>query len=203
MEFVVPGDELGKNNDYKLGDGVYKQGEMIYAKYAGIKKIQNNMNEKPTIKVVKSSKIIPERSIPIVGAICVCSVVKISRNVCYVKLLSTNGYPLKQDFNGMIKKDSIWNNQIDTFTIQNAFQIGDIIIARIISIVESQRNDANYKNVIFLATNEKELGVIYALSKTNPKQSLIPFSWKEMANHSTGLKEKRKVAKIRFYSSQF
>ena len=70
--------------------------------------------------------------------------------------------------------------------MSKSFRCGDIIIARVISLGDS--------NSYLLSCAENELGVVIAYSEAGAR--LIPISWNEMQCPTTMLKEYRKVAKV-------
>jgi exosome complex component CSL4 len=73
-----------------------------------------------------------------------------------------------------------------SFTLEQAFQPGDLVVSRVISMGDSRR--------YFLSTAETELGVVRAKSRQSGVV-MIPVSWKEMECPETGARESRKVAK--------
>ena len=75
---------------------------------------------------------------------------------------------------------------VSSFSLEQAFQPGDLVVSRVISMGDSRR--------YFLSTAETELGVVRAKSHTTGAV-MIPISWKEMECPDTGQKEPRKVAK--------
>jgi exosome complex component CSL4 len=78
----------------------------------------------------------------------------------------------------------IRKHEIEKIVIEDCFQPGDIVQARVISLGDSKW--------FYLSTAEPELGVI--LSWTNGER-LFPHSWEDMINPRTEEKFKRKVAK--------
>jgi exosome complex component CSL4 len=73
-----------------------------------------------------------------------------------------------------------------SFSLEQAFQPGDLVVSRVISMGDSRR--------YFLSTAETELGVVRANARRSGAV-LIPVSWKEMECPETGAREPRKVAK--------
>ena len=98
-----------------------------------------------------------------------------------------NGVSLKGTFQGVIRKEDVRSTERDRVNIYEAFRPCDIVLARILSLGDSQS--------YFLTTAENELGVIYAMSESG--NLMVPVSWCQMQCSKTGVKEFRKVAKVK------
>lgn len=184
QEIKIPGERLGILSEYEPGYGTYERNGYIYSKLCGKKQVSTKTDaEKPTISVVRSGQnIVPE-----VNTVAMCKVINNNPRFCKVNILSIGGTPLKGSFKGIIRKEDVRATKKDLVKMYESFQPGDIVLARVLSLGDSQS--------YFLSTAENELGVIYACSESG--YSMLPISWCEMQCTHTGKKEHRKVAKVK------
>ncbi|KAF1745555.1 hypothetical protein MXB_2149 [Myxobolus squamalis] len=119
----------------------------------------------------------------------------ISGNNTHVDIICVRGKPLISPYKGVIQLEDIRLSYNKDFTkAYHSFQIGDIIVGRVIGVFD---NRSFRERIIFhISTSEKELGVILAKSRFDEKSFLIPVSWSEMICPVTHKKELRKVAKV-------
>ncbi|XP_066923491.1 exosome complex component CSL4-like [Clytia hemisphaerica] len=180
----IPGERLGSKSEFDAGEGTYIRNGFIYSKLCGKKEINTKAGaDKPTICVVRSGQnIVPE-----VNTVAMCKVINNNPRFSKVNILSVGGTSLKGTFKGIIRKEDVRATQKDTVKMYESFRPGDIVLARILSLGDSQS--------YFLSTAENELGVIYACSESG--YSMIPISWCEMQCSHSGKKEHRKVAKVK------
>ena len=183
MEVTIPGERLGSAVENESGDGTYVRNGYIYSKVCGIKTLKT-VDDKTIIEVT-SNKI--QNIVPQVGSVAMCRVVSNNTRFSKVVILSVNGISLKGTFQGVIRKEDVRSTERDRVNIYEAFRPCDIVLARILSLGDSQS--------YFLTTAENELGVIYAMSEAG--HLMIPVSWCEMQCSKTGVKEFRKVAKVK------
>ena len=183
MNVTIPGGRLGSTAKYESGDGTYIRNGFIYSKLCG-EKIVTKVDEKQVINVLtnKIDNIVPE-----VNSIAMCRVISNNPRFSKVIILSVNGITLKGTFQGVIRREDVRSTEKDRVKIYEAFRPSDIVLARILSLGDSHS--------YFLTTAENELGVIYAVSES--AHPLIPISWCEMQCVKTGIKEFRKVAKVK------
>ena len=183
-DFCVPGERLGSITEFTSGSGTYERNGFIYSKLSGTKVNKIDENGKNSIEVYckMSDNVIPE-----VNAIAMCKVVTNNPRYCKVKILSINRITLKTLFKGTIRQEDVRATEKDRVKMNESFQLGDIVLARIMSLGDSQS--------YFLTTAENELGVIYALSSAG--YPMVPISWCQMQCTKTGSIEHRKVAKVK------
>ena len=183
-EVTIPGERLGSTVENEAGEGTYVRNGYIYSKLCGVKNFSQTHNDKTLIQV-QSNKI--ENIVPQVNSIAMCRVVSNNTRFSKVVILSVDGVSLKGTFQGVIRKEDVRSTERDRVNIYEAFRPCDIVLARILSLGDSQS--------YFLTTAENELGVIYAMSEAG--HLMIPISWCEMQCSETGVKEFRKVAKVK------
>ncbi len=186
-QFVIPGDFLCPESDHKPGTGTYTKHGNIYSSFCGkvdIKKTPVEAAELPLISVVSTKQ--RTLSVPIMGSRVICKVFSINERQAKVNIISVEGTVLQQPLSGVIRKSDVREMEKDSVVIFNSFRPGDLVRARVISLGEG--------NQYVLSTAENELGVFVGLSESGG--TLEPVSWAEMQCSKTGLREKRKVAKV-------
>ncbi|XP_030342726.1 exosome complex component CSL4 isoform X4 [Strigops habroptila] len=107
--------------------------------------------------------------------------------VSVVHILYIGSTPLKSTFRGTIRKEDIRATEKDKVEVYKSFRPGDIVLAKVISLGDSQSN-------YLLSTAENELGVVAARSEAG--MQMVPVSWCEMQCPRTHTKEFRKVARV-------
>ena len=125
--------------------------------------------------------VVPEKN-----DIVLCRVISIGYALTKVVILCVNNSKVKQPLYGIIRREEIRATERDSVSVFNSYHPCDIIRARVLSIGDTQ----GYT----LTTAENELGVI--LAKSTAGGHMIPISWCEMQCTCTGIREKRKVAKV-------
>lgn len=180
-EKIYPGRELCSIDEYQLGtSGVFQKKNKIYASISGQIQI-NTATHPPTISVVnKDSRVLSLKVETIVYA----KILNIIRTQCICEIFATKEKTIKP-IQGIIKHENI-KMDYKEFDIFDCFVPGDIIIAKVISIDES--------NFVYLSVAEPNLGVIFAKSHLSG-DIMIPVSWEQMESLETHQREKRKVAK--------
>lgn len=98
---------------------------------------------------------------------------------------ASTGEVIADALSGVIRREDIRGWEIDKVTVADAFRVGDIVRAVVISIGDQ----AAY----YLSTARNELGVLMARSEGG--SVMVPVSWKEFRDPKTGRAERRKVAK--------
>ncbi|KAA6402864.1 MAG: putative exosome complex component CSL4 [Streblomastix strix] len=183
--FVIPGQKIGQSNDYLGLGGTYTKDGQIFSSLSGLLEIKHNETGLPQLTVVRKGGNI---MVPSIGAVVLCRAVKITKYYAQCLILSINEILCEHEpFPALIRKQDVRMIDIDKIEIQNSFRPGDLIRAKVISLGDSR--------FFFLKTNEVGLGVVYAISDSgNP---LIPISYNEMIDTSTGNREFRKVAKLK------
>ncbi len=185
-QVVIPGDFLCSLSDYKSGLGTHIRQGNVYSSLCGKVNIDKKTEEAElsSISVLNSKH--KALSVPDVGSRVICKVTNISERQAKVNILTVEGIALQQPLNGVIRKSDVREMEKDSVVIFNSFRPGDLVYARIISLGEG--------NQYVLSTAENELGVVVGRSEKGG--TLTAVSWAEMQCSKTGLREKRKVAKV-------
>lgn len=191
-DLVVPGDFLGLVSEHKSGHGTYVRHGKIYSSFCGKVTIAPSTQESlstpneqlPLMSVCSHKK--QSNTIPYVSSRVICKVMNISEKQARVSIIIVEGTVLQEPLRGVIRKADVRAMEKDSVVIFHSFRPGDLVRARVISLGEG------YQYV--LSTAENELGVFAAHSESGA--TLVPVSWCEMQCSKTGLKEKRKVAKV-------
>nr|XP_047134264.1 exosome complex component CSL4 isoform X2 [Hydra vulgaris] len=181
---AVPGDRLGSVSDYIAGSGTYIRNGFIYSKLCGNVVAKKEIEDKLVLEVIRNKL---QNIVPEVNSIATCKVISNNTRLCKVFILSVNGVSLHGKFIGIIRKEDVRATEKDKVKMYESFCPGDVIVARILSLGDSQS--------YYLTTAENELGVIYASSIHG--HAMVPVDWCTMQCTVTGLKENRKVAKVK------
>ena len=112
-------------------------------------------------------------------------VTKIKDETVFMAILSVNGLPTTNKFDGVVKKKDIREKEVDKIQLDLCFIPGDIVKARVCSYGDSRK--------IQLATVDDDLGVVFAVCARSG-HFMVPLSEEEMVCLQTGTKEKRKAA---------
>lgn len=98
-----------------------------------------------------------------------------------------NEHVVRQPFQAMIRKEDIRHHEKDVIDISKSCLPGDIILGKVLGFGDNRR---------YLVTiADKEFGVVIATSDADA--TMVPISWTQMMCPKTGIKEDRKVAKIK------
>ena len=181
---TIPGERLGSTSQFDNGDGTYVRNGFIYSKLCGKKNLTDVEDGQPVISVLRNNG---QNLVPEVKSIAMCKVTNSNPRFCKVSILAVGGVSLKGTFKGIIRKEDVRDTLKDQVKMYESFRPGDIVLARVLSLGDSKS--------YFLSTAENELGVIYARSEGS--HAMVPISWCQMQCVGTGLKEYRKVAKIK------
>lgn len=187
---VVPGDYLGNVAQFSRGSGTYEKGSGIFSELVGEVKVgetrvDSSQLTKPAVSVVGKYSL---NSIPSVGSVVITRVLNISERQAKVSVISVENRLLQEPLNGVIRKEDVRAVEKDTVDVFASFRPGDIVRARVISLGESHSHYG-------LSTDRNELGVIMATSERG--YPMGPVSWTEMQCLQTGIRETRKVAKVK------
>lgn len=188
---VIPGDYLGDDSQCLQGPGTYKKGRGIYSELVGEVKTENNSvkdsgdDERIVMSVTGKYSL---SSVPSVGTVVMTRVLNVSERQAKVTIISVGTTLLQEPLGGVIRKEDIRAVEKDTVDVFSSFRPGDIVRARVISLGESHSHYG-------LATDRNELGVIMATSERG--HPMGPVSWTEMQCSQTGVRETRKVAKVK------
>ena len=200
---VAPGDRIGTVRQVFPGVGTYAKGGHIYASTLGRMEIStatsisssSNDGDGFTVSVVPRKPLAWSQVLQ-PGQLVLCRVTRVSAPQCTVDILAIEGVGALQNNNnknntpaeGSIAREECVKSGTATREVQDCFQPGDIVLAKVLSLGDTRR--------YFLTTAEPELGVLYAVCYSSGKP-MIPYSWKEMQCPDTHVKEARKCAKPR------
>ena len=182
---VIPGDYLGTQAQFSPGPGTYTKGTDIFSTRVGTVVVDSSKPPQPLLRVVAKHSL---NSIPNVGSVVVGRVLNISERLAKLVVISVDGKLLQEPLNGVLRKEDVRAVEKDTVDIFASFRPGDIVRARVISLGESH-------TFYGLSTANNELGVIMATSERG--YPMGPVSWSEMQCSQTGVRETRKVAKVK------
>ena len=140
---------------------------------------------KPVMSVVGKYSL---NTIPSVGSVVMTRVLNVSERQAKVLIISVETRLLQEPLSGVIRREDIRAVEKDSVDVFASFRPGDIVRARVISLGESHTHYG-------LATDKNELGVIMATSERG--YPMGPVSWTEMQCSKTGVRETRKVAKVK------
>lgn len=192
---LVPGDRIGTVKQVFPGIGTYAKGGHVYASALGQMNISPSDGGAPTDgKSQYKVSIIPKRPLASSQVISprqlvLGRVLRVSAPQCTVEIIAIEGIgAIDHPSEGSISRDECVKSGNATREVQECFQPGDIILAKVLSLGDARR--------YFLTTAESELGVIHAICSSSG-QPMIPCSWKEMQCPDTNIKEPRKCAKPR------
>ncbi len=175
---VMPGDYLCTGSKFKAGPGTVLRCGKLYSTLSGRVKLAP-----PSVSVQSSSG---ELSVPTVGSVVVGKVDSVSERQAKLTLLSVNGRRLQYELHGIVRREDVRAVERDSVEVFQSLRPGDVVRARVISLGESQ--------AYVLSTGEVELGVV--LGRGERGERLVPLSWCEMQGVRSGIRERRKVAKV-------
>ncbi|XP_072280492.1 exosome complex component CSL4 [Pyxicephalus adspersus] len=184
VKWCVPGERLSSLEDCAPGFGTYCKHGYIFASLAGYVVKTSDNGLMPVLCVVRDtdSLLLPE-----VGCTVTCKVMSINPRFGKVQIMYIGTRPLKNTFKGTIRREDIRATEKDKVEVYKSFRPGDIVIAKVISMGDTQSS-------YLLSTAENELGVVVARSEAGA--IMVPISWCEMQCPKTHIKEPRKVARV-------
>ena len=191
---VVPGDYLGEGTKFSRGSGTYEKGSGIFSELVGKVRVRveeaarERDSSKPEKRVMSVVGKYSLNTIPSVGSVVMTRVFNVSERQAKVLIISVENRLLQEPLSGVIRKEDIRAVEKDSVNVFASFRPGDIVRARVISLGESHTHYG-------LATDRNELGVIMASSERG--YPMGPVSWTEMQCSQTGVRETRKVAKVK------
>ena len=189
-DIVVPGDPLGQVSKYSHGTGTCMRRGTIYATMVGkVKVIRDEKSNDSKQLLVMTVQTHNKRrgTVPEVGSRVICKVININERQAKVNMLCLEGKVLPGPFHGVIRREDVRATEKDTVEIFNSFRPGDMVRARVISLGEGPS--------YVLSTASNELGVVLARCH-ECGDMMSPTSWCDMQCNKTGVREKRKVAKV-------
>lgn len=189
-DVVVPGDALGQTSKYSQGVGTCVRRGTLYATLVGKVKIEKpaageGKDSLPAMAVHSRNKRV--ETVPEVGSRVIGKVININERQAKVNMICIEGKMLTEPFHGVIRREDVRAMEKDSVLIFNSFRPGDMVRARVISLGEGPS--------YVLSTAGNELGVI--LAKCDECGDMMsPVSWCEVQCNKSGVREKRKVAKV-------
>lgn len=169
-DFVIPGDiiVLDRSADaIKCGHGCYVDGKNIRATLYG--RVALSSTE---VSVVPSRT--EEPIISKIGSVVICRVQKLYSNQVIVEVTHVGNVSLSTRPKGIIKREDICSQSIDSLPIYEFFRPGDLVRAEVSSLGDSKQ--------FYLKTAEASLGVIAATSRSG--KAMIPVTAQVRANVS-------------------
>ena len=187
-EGVIPGDYLGEVSRFSQGSGTYEKGRGIYSELVGEVKIEIPKTGEDSQAVMSVTGKHSLAAVPSVGSIVMTRVVNITERQAKVSIIGVGTRPLQEPLSGVIRREDVRAVEKDSVDVFSSFRPGDIVRARVVSLGESHSHYG-------LSTDRNELGVIMATSEGG--YPMGPVSWTDMQCSKTGIREKRKVAKVK------
>jgi exosome complex component CSL4 len=183
---VLPGQLLGPAKSNNIGEGTHITSSNIYASIAGPLQstLPTRTSKTPTLSITrKTGPLLPESGTIVIG--------KITRTnprqaTLSILALGSNGtHVFREALPGIIRQQDIRATEIDKVKVNECFRVGDVVRAVVISLGDERS--------YYMSTAKNELGVVMAWSAVG--NVMVPVSWKEFADETTGDRESRKAAK--------
>lgn len=151
----IPGQRLCLSDENTVsGEGTYERQGYIYSLLAGVvrisdkDKVNNLSNGIHRIYVDKmfvfQSKIIEVKTlgnqtiVPVAGDIVTARVTVINQRFAKCSIICIGDVILKRVYRGILRKEDVRAERKDEVSMYNSFRPGDIILARIVSIIKFQ-----------------------------------------------------------------
>uniref|UniRef100_UPI00358FBD34 exosome complex component CSL4 isoform X2 n=1 Tax=Myxine glutinosa TaxID=7769 RepID=UPI00358FBD34 len=181
----VPGERLCSVEECAPGPGTSVRLGYVFATLAGYvrRTDESSSTGLPVIEVVCDTR---ARLVPEIGTVITGKIMSITPKLARCEIVFIESTPLKDVFRGIIRKEDVRATEKDKVEIYKSFRPGDMILARVISLGDSQS--------YLLSTAENELGVVVARSEAGGH--MVPISWCEMQCPKSHVKELRKVARV-------
>ena len=180
---VIPGDYLGCHPQFTSGPCTYRKGSDIFSSLVGYVRLDQSTSQL-SVKGRRSFSAVPS-----IGSVVIGRVLNISERQAKMELIGVNERLLQEPLNGLIRKEDVREMEKDSVDMFASFRPGDIVRARVITLGESHYTHYG------LTTASNELGVVMATSERG--HAMGPVSWSEMQCVKTGVRETRKVAKVK------
>jgi exosome complex component CSL4 len=143
---VVPGERLGVIEEFTPDSGTYEKDGVIYAKIVG-RSLLDLQNRRVSVYPVMDGVVVPKLGTVVVGQVGNAQ----SDNVL-VKIFKIGNKKLSGSFGGILHVSDVSDRYVEA--ISDVCKPGDVLRGKVVSV----------KNKVFhLSTNDKNLGVIYAL----------------------------------------
>lgn len=186
-QIALPGQQIGTTKSHRPGEGTHITAGNIYASIAGpvVSQSTNTKSSKlPTISITRViGPLLPEVGTQVLGKITRTNPRQATLSI--LALGSTGAAPLREPLPALIRQQDIRATEIDKVKVAESFRVGDVVRAVVISLGDERS--------YYLSTAKNELGVVMASSAAG--NAMVPLSWREFMDETTGLRELRKVAK--------
>lgn len=187
--FALPGQPVGAKSSHEIGSGTHVRNDQLCASIAGTilsskPSTSSKSTKLPTVSIARTTgNLLPEVGTTILG--------KITRtgprqaNISILALGATGEHVCRDLFPAIIRQQDIRATEIDKVKVAESFRVGDVVRAVVISLGDERS--------YYLSTAKNELGVVMAVSEWG--NQMVPVSWREFLDETTGAREARKVAK--------
>ncbi|GMR31086.1 hypothetical protein PMAYCL1PPCAC_01281 [Pristionchus mayeri] len=191
-KIVIPGDVLFPSSETRRpGKGTYELHGSIYSSLAGFVFVKEEKQRDRTIEIVevRRSEIGHDHVVPYIGGVVTARVSSIGQRFAKCTLLCVESTPLPggAEFGAMLRREDIRATDKDKIDLPRCVSPGDIILARVISFGDNQTS-------FLLSMAEDELGVVSGVSESGER--MLPVDWEHMAGVKSGVRERRKVARV-------
>lgn len=185
---VTPGDVLGPPGDHS-GAGTYldpSNGQIISSLTGSASSVMDSTGTRSWF--VASLSKTGKELLPNVGDVVSGRVTRVTRTTCEVQILCVGDAAARgAGFKGTLRRENVRLHEIDSVDVFECFKQGDVVKAVVVALGGARSYE--------LGTGGNALGVIHATCTTSGVP-MVPISWTEMKCPSTGVVEKRKVAKV-------
>jgi exosome complex component CSL4 len=184
----LPGDALGPTASNNPGAGTHILSSHLHSSLGGplssSKRSTIKTSPQPTLSITRpSGTLIPETGTIILGRITRTNPRQATLSI--LALGASGEFTCRDAFPALIRQQDIRATEIDKVKVGESFRVGDVVRAVVISLGDERS--------YFCGTARNELGVVMAVSEGG--NQMVPVSWREFLDESTGLREGRKVAK--------
>ncbi|CAJ0952224.1 unnamed protein product, partial [Mesorhabditis belari] len=191
-KFVIPGEviyDAEEKKTYVPGKGCYQMQGLVRASTIGYVHIHPHKQGEKTIHYVdvQIGEKVVDTVMPEEGTIVTAIVKDVGQQWAGCHLLSIEDRKISKDFDYILPKKNMRSSLfLSDIEILDCVQPCDIILARIVDY-------SFQKRAYVLSIAEDELGVVYAKGR---KSRLRPLDFETVIDDLTGIKEKRKIAKV-------
>ncbi|CAD5228968.1 unnamed protein product [Bursaphelenchus okinawaensis] len=190
-KYCVPGDRLFSIDEgYSAGNGCYEIYGYVHAALVG--KVKVSVQPLPNGKEVKLVEVCGEFDekkymIPQQGCIVTARVEAVGLRAAKCSILCVGDSLLSDEFNAVLRKEDIREIDKDRAALWKAVQPGDLILARVVGVGDSQTQ-------FLLGITERELGVVYAVGQNGER--MVPEKEGTVKHITSEYREPRKVADL-------
>jgi exosome complex component CSL4 len=136
---VIPGQSLGRIEDYDVGPGTYMRDGIIRASLLGSQVLlKSPQGGKPRLSVISvkasSSSATPSGTkVPEMGSIILGQITRIQSKAASVAIQIVDGVPCREPFSGLIRVQDVRSMDRDAVIMHKCFRPGDLVRAHVIS----------------------------------------------------------------------